>query len=263
LIGTDTATAQFMIDHEASASRLRGLHASIGPPIKRSFESDEDAKAVFREILAATGLPGVAERILIRASAETTNAQAHIDPQGQRYIIYNATFMQELGARAKTARYWSLVFVVAHEVGHHLAGHLDFQGQNHKVELEADRYGGFILGRMGATHDHVVAAVRAIGSPDASETHSGRDQRVQVASLGWTSGGAGARVPPAQAPATQAPAVAKPAPARAARPDPKAYGATIWPKNTLRFGQTVNANTPYGPLTCTSHGVGARVCAWR
>ena len=91
----------------------------------------------------------------MRASAETANAEAQIGEDGQRYIFYNSTFMRELGA--KTQKYWALVFVIAHEVGHHIAGHLDFAGQNHRVELEADRYAGFILGRMGATHDEAIA----------------------------------------------------------------------------------------------------------
>ena len=122
--------AQFIIDHETSGKRLRGLHGSPAP-IKRSFESDREAAATFREILAATGIPGVADRIQVRASAETANAEAQIGEDGQRYIFYNSTLMRELGAR--TQQYWSLVFVIAHEVGHHIAGHLDFAGQNHRV----------------------------------------------------------------------------------------------------------------------------------
>lgn len=183
--GATTARAQFMVDHEQSGFRMRGLHGS-GGIIKRSFESDREATGVFREILAATGIPGVAERIVVRASADTQNAEAQISDNNQRYIFYNASFMQEM--QAKTGRYWSLVFVVAHEVGHHIAGHLDFQGQNHQIELEADRYAGFILGRMGASYDDAIAAVRTIASVEASISHPPRDQRIQAVSLGWSDG---------------------------------------------------------------------------
>ena len=177
--------AQFMVDHEQSGYQMRGLHGS-GARIKRSFESDREAAGVFREILTATGIPGVAERIVIRASADTQNAEAQISESNQRYIFYNANFMQEM--QAKTGRYWSLVFVVAHEIGHHIAGHLDFQGQNHQVELEADRYAGFILGRMGASYEDTIAAVRTIASAEASVSHPPRDQRLQAVSLGWSDG---------------------------------------------------------------------------
>ncbi|MFM9846780.1 MAG: NADase-type glycan-binding domain-containing protein [Hyphomicrobiaceae bacterium] len=177
--------AQFMMDHEQGGLRMRGLHGP-GVQIKRSFESDREAMGVFREILSATGIPGVAERISVRASADTENAEAQISENNQRFIFYNASFMQEM--QAKTGRYWSLVFVVAHEVGHHIAGHLDFQGQNHQVELEADRYAGFILGRMGASYEDAVSAVRNLGTGSSSTTHPPRDQRIQAVALGWSDG---------------------------------------------------------------------------
>jgi hypothetical protein len=180
------AMAQFIVDHEKSGKQLRGLHGPAANSIKRSFEADRDALGTFREILAATGIPGMADRIQVRASAETANAEAQLGADGQRYIFYNSTFMRELSA--KTRQYWSLVFVIAHEVGHHIAGHLDFAGDNHRVELEADRYAGFILGRMGASHDEAIAAVGAIGTGSASATHPPRDQRVQIVSLGWNDG---------------------------------------------------------------------------
>lgn len=207
------ADAQFMIDHESGGNKLRGLHGPTAPRIRRSFESDREAATTFREILAATGIPGVADRIQVRASADTSNAEAQIGEDGQRYIFYNSTFMRELGA--KTQKYWALVFVIAHEVGHHIAGHLDFAGQNHRVELEADRYAGFILGRMGATHDEAIAAVGSIGAGEGTSTHPPRDQRVQIVSLGWNDGVGPARgridtATPASPPRTQPPVFAVP-----------------------------------------------------
>jgi PAN domain len=219
--------AQFIIDHETSGKRLRGLHGPSSPAIKRSFESDREAAATFREILAATGIPGVADRIQVRASAETANAEAQIGEDGQRYIFYNSTFMRELGARS--SKYWSLVFVIAHEVGHHIAGHLDFAGQNHRVELEADRYAGFILGRMGSSHAEAIAAIGGIGTAAGSETHPPHDQRVQIVSLGWNdgAGGAGQRPRPPSAPPQAQPTppfnpppVAAPGPPAAQPPAP-------------------------------------------
>ncbi len=181
-----SAKAQFVVEHNESGHRLRGLHGVVSKQIVRSFESDKEASLVFREILSATGIPGFADRISLRASAETENAEAQIGENGQRYIFYNSAFMQEL--RARTGRYWSLVFVVAHEVGHHIAGHLDFKGENHRVELEADRYAGFILGRMGASYEDVAATARTIGTVEATSSHPARAQRIQAVSLGWSDG---------------------------------------------------------------------------
>ena len=215
---TGPADAQFIIDHETSSKKLRGLHGPTAPRIRRSFESDREAATTFREILAATGIPGVADRIQVRASAETANAEAQIGEDGQRYIFYNSTFMRELGA--KTQQYWSLVFVIAHEVGHHIAGHLDFAGQNHRVELEADRYAGFILGRMGASHDEAIAAVGTIGGAGGSETHPPRDHRVQIVSLGWNDGAGPAR-PRTEPPQTQPTPRINPPPVALPQPVPQ------------------------------------------
>jgi hypothetical protein len=253
------ASAQFIIDHESSGKRLRGLHGPASPAIRRSFESDREAAAVFREILAATGIPGVADRIQVRASAETANAEAQIGEDGQRYIFYNSTFMRELGAR--TRQFWSQVFVIAHEVGHHIAGHLDFAGQNHRVELEADRYAGFILGRMGATHDEAIAAIGAIGTGAGSSTHPPRDQRVQIVSLGWNDGATGpgqqrsiaappvpppsppsvaATPPPTQPPPTAAlPPVAKPSPSA---PSAGPRGSYAWRGSTRLEGSLITTS---------------------
>ena len=214
------AAAQFIIDHETSGKRLRSLHGPAANPIKRSFDADRDALATFREILAATGIPGMADRIQVRASAETANAEAQIGEDSQRYIFYNSTFLRELGG--KSHLYWAQVFVIAHEVGHHIAGHLDFAGQNHRVELEADRYAGFILGRMGASHEEAIAAVGAIGPGGASATHPPREQRVQVVSLGWNDGMGPARPSgaPRVADAPLAPPRTLPAPPQTSAPAP-------------------------------------------
>lgn len=187
------ASAQTVIDHtdlnSADAFSVRSLHGGGQQEIRRSFEAETEAISVFRDILAATGIPGVESRILIRASTETSNAFAGFMGKGpgrKRVIFYNATYVQQL--KSKTGNYWAMVFVVAHEAAHHIMGHLEFEGENHTVELEADRYAGFILARMGASHEDAVAAVRAFENKDATLTHPAVEQRVQMISLGWSDG---------------------------------------------------------------------------
>ena len=77
----------------------------------------------------------------------------------------------------------------------------------------------------------------------------------------------------------KAPAVAKPAenvekrkqadppPAKRARPSALQYSLKLWPPGTLKRGQTVSAETPYGRLVCTSQGApgggsASRPCHW-
>lgn len=191
LIETGTASAQLMRDHDGVGA-VRGFHGKSplgGGGVRRSFQSDSEAKAEFDRILAAVGLSYVADRIALRASAGTSNAEAGIDQKGERFIFYNATFMQKL--RARTADQWSLLSILAHELGHHVAFHTEVKGNDHKFELEADRFSGFVLRRLGATLDQSHAAMRDISPEKATSTHPGLDERLQVITLGWTEGGSG------------------------------------------------------------------------
>jgi hypothetical protein len=176
-------------EHEGTS--LRSFHGP-GSRVKRSFQSDGEARAVLRQVLAAAGLSGMEDRILLRASAEIDAAEAGIekdkDGNDERLIFYNAEFMQRL--RQQTREYWSMVAVLAHEVGHHVRLHTVIVGRDHEFELEADYQAGFILRRMGATLEQAQAAFRSIAPEQASATHPGRAQRVQAVTLGWADGGA-------------------------------------------------------------------------
>ena len=182
VVGAPPAPAQFMRDHESEGG-VRGFHGprSIGQ-ITRSF-----ARAEFERILSAVGLGYVTDRIALRASAETPNAEAFIGKNGERFIFYNASFMQRV--KQRTAEHWSLVSILAHEVGHHVAFHT-VEGHDHKFELDAEYFSGFVLKRLGATLDQAQAAIRLISPKDPGPTHPGLEQRLRLIVLGWTDGGA-------------------------------------------------------------------------
>jgi hypothetical protein len=217
-IATSPALAQLVMNHEGKA-HVRGFHGGgTGRSITRSFQSDAQARAEFDRILSAVGLNWISDRILLRASAETVNAEAGISRQGERFIFYNALFMQKL--KERTSEQWSLVSVIAHELGHHVAFHTELRGNDHKYELEADYFSGFVLRRLGATLDQSLAAMRSISPKEATPTHPALDERLQVITLGWTDAGTqgaprglsladkptpgavAANVPPKPAPAT-------------------------------------------------------------
>lgn len=188
LDGVPSAQAQLVRDHDALG--LRSFHG-VGSRIRRSFQSDAEAHAIFKQILAASGLAGMEDRIVVRASAETDSAEALIERKGdkeERLIFYNAEFMQEIAAKNKN--YWSMVAILAHEVGHHIRLHTIIPGRDHEFELEADYQAGFILRRMGATLDQTQAAFRTLGTDMATTSHPARAQRVQAATLGWVAGSA-------------------------------------------------------------------------
>ncbi len=222
------ASAQFTREHDIKS--LRSFHGA-GGAIRRSFKSDAEADSVFKKILVAAGLAGLEDRITFRASAETANAEASIeknkDGNDERLIFYNPSFMQQL--QQQTNNYWSMVAVLAHEIGHHVRFHTVIAGRDHEFELEADYQAGFILCRMGATLDQTQAAFRTFPS-SASATHPGQAQRLTAAALGWKDGKCASSPAPATATPPSSPVVAiKPEPLAKPQPKPQARSYSyVW-----------------------------------
>ena len=78
--------------------------------------------------------------------------------KGIRYILYDRDFMDSLDNGSN----WGNLFILAHEVGHHINGHsLDLVlyaadavesvslSQSRIQELEADEFAGFVLAKLG------------------------------------------------------------------------------------------------------------------
>lgn len=169
------ALTQLVREHDGQG--LRSFHGQTSR-IRRSFQSDAEARAVFKYILAVSGLAGMEDRIVIRASAETDNTEAMVErtaDKEERLIFYNVLFMEDIAK--KTKNYWSMVAILAHEVGHHIRLHTVIPGRDHEFELEADYQAGFILRRMGATLEQTQAAFRGIGTDVATPSHPARAQR--------------------------------------------------------------------------------------
>ena len=182
LLPGERANAERMRTHDATS--MRSFHG--GPVrIRRSFRSDHEARRIFSALLAAGGFKGLEDRIELRASPDTPAAEAFIE-NGQRLIIYNAVFMQDI--RRRTNNYWSLIAILAHEVGHHVRFHTAIPGRDHEFELEADYQAGFFLRRMGATLAQTQQVFRTFPEA-ATKTHPGRADRVQNVTLGWIDGG--------------------------------------------------------------------------
>ena len=164
----------------------------------RSFASDDEARGVVKKIMSAMGLP---LRFEVRAAA-VGNAAAILQPDGTRLILYNTLFIDEI--KARTGRYWSLISIMAHEIGHHLAFHLQTNVGDHEAELEADYFSGYILAKMGATLDDALAAMREVAADQSTASHPGRKDRLQAIAAGWKNGRSGQSAKPATAVASVA-----------------------------------------------------------
>lgn len=150
-----------------------------------SFAPSAAVEAVNR-ITRATGLrPNFKVSPVTDGSVE--NAAAVRDESGrERYILYNPSFLDALIRTTRTD--WSAVAILAHEIGHHLAGHTLRPGEgNPDWELEADEWAGFALARMNATREQAIAAMLSVPEFDTS-THPGRARRTNALLTGWGSG---------------------------------------------------------------------------
>jgi hypothetical protein len=106
--------------------------------------------------------------------------------RGQRYIVYDNRFLEQLDSYAGTK--WASISVLAHEMGHHYYNHmLNSTGSNPTMELEADVFSGYVMEKMGASLQEAEAAMSKIASPQASSTHPAKADRLNAIAKGWNS----------------------------------------------------------------------------
>ena len=143
------------------------------------FTSSADAEKIVTSIMSAMGL----ESDFKIKEAHVPNVEAKIRHH-ERYILYNPQFVSQVNT--VTRNKWASIFILAHEVGHHLDGHtlLDINSRP-GIELEADQFAGFVLCRMGATLKQTQLAMYYIANIDASKTHPGRADRLLAIEKGW------------------------------------------------------------------------------
>jgi hypothetical protein len=173
------------------------------------FAASKDAEAFIGAICGKVGLPPN----FVTMAANVPNAAAIIDEDtNQRLVLYSEVFMAEIAQRAKTD--WAGMSILAHEVGHHLSGHtLTGGGSRPPTELEADKFSGFIVARMGGTLDEASAVMKLI-PPEGSETHPPRSARLEAIASGWRS----AMADQGSSPAMGRPAVPQPTTPSSASP---------------------------------------------
>lgn len=115
--------------------------------------------------------------------ANINNAVATII-DNKRYILYDPNLLSYTDQRS--GDYWSSMSILAHEIGHHLSGHtITNKGSNPQDELEADKYSGFVLYKLGATLHQATAAMQSLGSEHSSTTHPAKTERLVAITEGW------------------------------------------------------------------------------
>tara|TARA_B100000787_G_C16179821_1_gene291119 strand:- start:84 stop:1847 length:1764 start_codon:yes stop_codon:yes gene_type:complete len=160
-----------------------------------NFSSGAEAANALDKIL---NVIGASKRFVLQPCDNINNALA-LTFKGVRYIMYDPEFMQNLSY----SNDWNGMFVLAHEVGHHINGHsvdavLSINDVVGKVplskkriqELEADEFAGFVLGRLGAKlSDATLAVSKTPSGDDSYSTHPTRSKRIAAATRGFKQSG--------------------------------------------------------------------------
>lgn len=125
---------------------------------------------------------GVNENFELK-EADVLNIEATISHK-KRYILYNPVFITSL--HNATRNKWSVMALLAHELGHHLNGHtIRKGGSSPALELEADEFAGFALYKLGATLGESQTVMHFIAKTEESKTHPSRTSRLQAIEKGW------------------------------------------------------------------------------
>ena len=144
-----------------------------------AFESDQEAQSIVADIMRTSILP---QNFSIKA-ANVPNAAAVIR-DAKRLILYNQSFVRDINREAGTD--WAAKSILAHEIGHHLAGHtLDTVGSRPDTELQADKFSGGTLYRLRATLEEAKSAMQIAGDSRGSSTHPPKSARLAAIHNGW------------------------------------------------------------------------------
>jgi uncharacterized membrane protein len=102
----------------------------------------------------------------------------------RRVIVYSSAFMEQV--QNATQNNWAGISILAHEIGHHLAGHTLLPGGSQPpIELEADKFSGYVLYKMGASLQEAQVAMNTFGSETEGETHPAKSHRLAAIEEGW------------------------------------------------------------------------------
>ena len=160
----------------------------------KSFITDKEAENALGRILSVIG---GSKNFTLQSCDEINNALA-ITYNGNRYILYDKKFMQLI---AKYSNNWSSMFILAHEVGHHINGHTRDAALTELLnetslekqrleELEADKFAGFVLAKLGANLKQSLSAINLISpnGDDRYSTHPNKEKRIEAVRVGYKNG---------------------------------------------------------------------------
>ncbi len=174
---------------EAIASTLQACSYEGTPvkvdAVKLQGPAPGDCKSMVDKIMGYTGLP--ANFVVTAGPVPNAAAVILLDDARvpQRVIAFNPDFIRQT-QQATGGDTWAPVSIMAHEIGHHLSGHtITSGGSRPDIELEADKFSGYVLQKMGASLSAATKAILTFGTDTDQPTHPSKDKRAAAIGQGW------------------------------------------------------------------------------
>ena len=148
--------------------------------------SDAETQKVFDEVEPYTHLVTPIYTIPVE---DPINVLICPSDGGMNYIAFSAVWLKKI--YDQTSSRWALYGIIAHEIGHYALNHdRTHVRSDPKIEIEADRYAGEILGRMGADEVQALAAYNSdlMRYQHNSDTHPAIEKRLAAVKEGWVKG---------------------------------------------------------------------------
>jgi hypothetical protein len=179
LVGVSSSdTASSDTTSSETPSREGTRNRAVDPDDVELNQPSEAALEIVEQILSYTGLPQSFDLY----SANIYNAAA-LMANGKRVILYDPQLIADI--ENITDHDWPAVSILAHEIGHHLAGHTLAEVYNRAYELEADYFSGFILQKMGATLTESQAVMNLLRDHANMTDHPPQAERLAAIERGW------------------------------------------------------------------------------
>ena len=174
---------------EAIASTLQACSYD-GEPLKTQASSlsggaPQDCASAVSRIMGYTGLP--ANFVVVSGPVPNAAAVILLDDNRvpRRVIAFNPKFMKVAEAQVGGSP-WGPISIMAHEIAHHLSGHTIVPGGSRpEIELEADKFSGYVLQKMGAPLAAAQQMILAVGTSHGTPTHPAKEQRAEAIKQGW------------------------------------------------------------------------------
>lgn len=166
-----------------------------GFSLKNGYYYEEKAQEyITREakIGDQSGIPDVVEEIkskigidvpiYVYIAKDEENCFATIGAGGKRILIADHLFLNKVNKGSGTE--WAAISIIAHEIGHHIAG---FSRRPTQVEseLDADYWSGYALQKLGASKDASVKCIMRYGTEHNTSSHPNKYSRAETIKQGW------------------------------------------------------------------------------